>query len=91
MNNLITERDVRAAVKTGTLVVPDAALVTPAARDLAKSLGVALATAHVADGQTQSETVPNTVRRLHTGNKNLTSHGKYGTGARWGDLQTRQK
>jgi ribose 5-phosphate isomerase B len=43
---VVTEADVRAAAKTGrTLEVPGGALVTPAARDLARSLGVSLAAA----------------------------------------------
>lgn len=53
MSKLITEAEVRAAVKTGTLVVPSDALVTPAARDLAKSLGVAMTTARDSVERTQ--------------------------------------
>jgi len=41
---VVTEADVRAAAKAGrTLEVPAGALVTPAARDLARTLGVSLA------------------------------------------------
>jgi ribose 5-phosphate isomerase B len=43
---VVTEADVRAAAKTGrTLQVPAGALVTPAARDLARALGVSLSEA----------------------------------------------
>jgi ribose 5-phosphate isomerase B len=43
---VVTEADVRAAAKTGrTLAVPGDALVTPAARDLARALGVSLSVA----------------------------------------------
>jgi ribose 5-phosphate isomerase B len=43
---VVTEADVRAAATAGrTLEVPDGALVTPAARDLARSLGVSLSRA----------------------------------------------
>jgi ribose 5-phosphate isomerase B len=38
----ITEADIRAAGPGGSLTVPDGAVVTPAARDLARQLGVAL-------------------------------------------------
>jgi len=40
---VVTEADVRAAAKAGrTLDVPAGAVVTPAARDLAAALGIAL-------------------------------------------------
>ncbi len=42
MTVVITEREVRAAERRGTLPIPPNAIVTPAARDLAKTLGVAL-------------------------------------------------
>lgn len=42
MKRVVTERDVRAAATTGTVVLPARAIVTPAARELAKRLGVAL-------------------------------------------------
>jgi ribose 5-phosphate isomerase B len=42
MSPVITEHHVRGAAATGSLVVPRGAIVTPAARDLAARLGVAL-------------------------------------------------
>lgn len=42
MKRVVTERDVRAAATTGRLVLPARAIVTPAARELAQQLGVAL-------------------------------------------------
>jgi hypothetical protein len=42
---VVTERDVRAAAKVGRLVLPAHAIVTPAARELARRLGVALESA----------------------------------------------
>ncbi|MFI5214311.1 MAG: ribose 5-phosphate isomerase B [Gemmatimonadales bacterium] len=49
----ITEADVRAAARSGrTLALPKGAIVTPAARDLARQLGVALVTGGQADGRT---------------------------------------
>jgi ribose 5-phosphate isomerase B len=49
---VVTEADVRAAAKAGrTLEVPAGALVTPAARDLARALGVALSPAQRAGEQ----------------------------------------
>jgi ribose 5-phosphate isomerase B len=47
---VVTEADVRAAAKAGrTLEVPHGSLITPAARDLARALGVSLAAAAGAD------------------------------------------
>ncbi len=45
MSRVVTERDVRAAAKVGRLVLPAHAIVTPAARELARRLGVALESA----------------------------------------------
>ena len=43
---VVTEADVREAAKAGrALIVPSGAIVTPAARDLARSLGISLAEA----------------------------------------------
>lgn len=39
---LVTERDIRAAAIAGCLALPEHAILTPAARDLARTLGVAL-------------------------------------------------
>ena len=53
----VTEADVRAAARAGrTLDLPTGAVVTPAARDLARALGVALREAGRPDAPTQGRT-----------------------------------
>ncbi len=55
----VTEAAVRAAARTGrTLTVPKDAVVTPAARDLARQLGVTLSHREVADGAPPSAPDP---------------------------------
>jgi ribose 5-phosphate isomerase B len=51
---VITEADVRAAAPARTLALPPAAVVTPAARDLARQLGVAL----IAPGASAAQETP---------------------------------
>ncbi len=50
MSRVITERDVRGAARAGQLALPHQAIVTPAARDLARRLGVALVGKHEVAG-----------------------------------------
>ncbi len=72
MTRLITERDVRAAAQHGSLSVAPDALVTPAARDLAKHLGVALIGSETGSAKHQHEAIASKTVALGS------DHGGYG-------------
>ena len=84
MSRLVTERDVRAAAGSNQLVLPARAIVTPAARDLARQLGVVLqpppsTQRHVSEqqGLRSSQAAPHTP---------VTTHGARGVGAAGGKV-----